>query len=216
MFNRRERNPSAISDSTMSAWRRSRRRFATARFSAFLPIHRLKSTKLCGATVRMRAMRPVTETTKCSLSRSVVEEGDVVHGRIKTENAFHTANSRNLVIVVFELVAHRRHDHVAAAEDLEEGHVAGVTERDDQLAQERAVPRLPARKGGCRQRREAGTHGRECLLGDVEIPTVSLQLTVQDEVEQAIEVSLGLAGQADPKAHPRVAGLRARAASSLR
>ena len=40
--------------------------------------------------------------------------------------------SRGLVIVVFELMAHCRDDHVGAAADLEERHIARVAERNDQ------------------------------------------------------------------------------------
>lgn len=66
------------------------------------------------------------------------------------------------------------------------------------------------------ERHIARANGDKCLLGQVEIPTVSLELAVENEVEQALQIRFCVAGQADAKTHPRVAGLRLRAASNLR
>src|SRR5450755_589943 len=121
-----------------------------------------------------------------------------------------------LVVVLFELVAYRRDDDVGAAEDLEERDIARATERNDQFAQERALARFAARKRRALQRGEAGANGDKCLFGQLEIPIGSLEFAVENEVEQALQIRFRVAGQADPKAHRRVAGLRLRAASNLR
>src|SRR4051812_16752985 len=100
---------------------------------------------------------------------------------------------------------HRRDDDVGGAEDLEERHVARVAERNDQLAEERALARLAAREGGGSQGGEARLDRDQRLFGELEIPTVSLELAVENEIEQALQVGLCLTGQADPETHRRVA-----------
>jgi len=123
------------------------------------------------------------------------------------------------VAVILELMPNRNHDHIGRGSDLHQRDVTRVPERDDQFAQEGVLARFSASERGGAQRLEAGADGGDGLLGQREVATLSRQFALQDEVEQAIEVVGGLAGQADAETHLRgVRGLPtpARAPSSLR
>lgn len=72
--------PSSSSACTMSAWRRSRRRFDSRRWGTWVAIQRLNSTKDCGAIVRIKAMRPVAEITTWWKRGALVKSPDRLHG----------------------------------------------------------------------------------------------------------------------------------------
>src|SRR3990167_3371140 len=91
-----------------------------------------------------------------------------------------------------------------------------MSEGDDQLAQERALRSLAAGERRRLQSRHARPDRRQRPLGKSQVAAVTLQFALDDEVEQAVEVGLGLDGQADPAAHLLVLDIRARAVSSLR
>jgi hypothetical protein len=61
------------------------------------------------------------------------------------------------VVVVLPLVVHGRDGHGPPVDDLEQRHVAGVSERDDQLAQEGARADLAAREGKLLEERPSRT-----------------------------------------------------------
>ena len=84
------------------------------------------------------------------------------------------------VEVVFELMTQRRDDHLSVVDNLEQRHIAGASERDDELAQKRALADFAASEGRSFESRDTGTDGKKRLLG------------LQDEVEESIQVDLSL------------------------
>ena len=71
-----------------------------------------------------------------------------------------------------------------------------------------------------RQGVDTGANRGQRLFGGLRIAAVfarnfTRQFALRRMVKQALQVGLGLAGQADPKAHRLSAGLQARAAPSL-
>lgn len=120
------------------------------------------------------------------------------------------------MVVVFELVPHRENRDRGGVLDLGQRDVAGPSEGDDQVAQERAGARLAAGEGRGLQSVDPAADGGQRLGSEIQITAVASQLALDDEVEQAVEVVPGLTGQPDPVAHRRVFACLARAASSLR
>ena len=66
------------------------------------------------------------------------------------------------------------------------------------------------------QRDDTRANGDKRLFGQFQVSASAPEFPLENEVEQAIQVSLGIPRQADPKVHRGVAGLRFRARSNLR
>jgi len=79
------------------------------------------------------------------------------------------------VVVVFALMTHRRDRHGPLIDDLEQRHVPGMAERDDQLAQEGARPDLSTRERELLEQLQSILDGLKRLLGQLEIGTVAHQ-----------------------------------------
>jgi len=124
-------------------------------------------------------------------------------------------SDRLLVVILFELMAHCRDDHFCGSGNLEERNIAGIAKPNDQLAQKGVLACLAAGEGRAPQSGDPRTDGGKRLLGQPEVATGLSKFPLDDEVEQAQKISLGVTGEADPKAHRRVACLRIRAASNL-
>ena len=75
---------------------------------------------------------------------------------------------------------------------LKQGYVPGCTKRDDQFAQKRAVTRLSTSEGHSPQRFESGTDCCQSSLGDLEVPRVAGQFTLDDEIKEALQIDLRL------------------------
>ena len=112
-------------------------------------------------------------------------------------------------------MAHGDDDHVNGALNVEKRDIARSSEGNDQLAQEGTLPGLAARERRSLQCGETRANGQQRLLGQGEIAAIARQLSLKHEVEQPIQVRLGLAGEANPKVHLWVFAMRIRAASSL-
>ena len=176
------------------------------------------------------AGRATRERGQASGAWTMLSIGLTTHGRCQTRAAAQVEQARlkptsvvgqatALVVVVLELVANGNDHYIGRRLDLDERNVAGPPEGDDQFAQERTLSGLSARERRRLERRESRADRSHGLLSQRQITAVSLQLAFEHEVEQAIEVSFGLAGQSNPEGHLRVLddlARRARAASSLR
>ena len=105
------------------------------------------------------------------------------------------------MIVLFELMAHCEDQDRRRVFDLEQRDVSAVSEGNDQLAKEGAAVGLATREGRCSQRGKAGPDGLQRLLGQRGVATFSSQFALDHKIEQALEVSLRLARQANPETH---------------
>ena len=120
------------------------------------------------------------------------------------------------MVVILKLMPHCCDHHLGRAHHLEQRHTARAAERDDEFAQERALPGLAAGEGRCLQRCEPGANGDDGLLGELQVPSTPRKLAFGHELEQSLQINLGRPREANAEGRRRMVGLRARAASSLR
>jgi hypothetical protein len=96
------------------------------------------------------------------------------------------------VVVVFTLVTNRSDHDFLPIEYLKQGYVPGCTKRDDQFAQKRAVTRLSTSEGHRTQRFESGANCCQSSFGELEVPIVTYQLTLDDEIKESLHIVLRL------------------------
>lgn len=96
------------------------------------------------------------------------------------------------MVVVFKLVAHGQHRDVGVVLDLEQRQIARSSKRNDQFPKERALAGLAAGEGRRLQRCDARPQCRDGLRRKNQVSAFTGQLTFQREVEEPIQVRLGV------------------------
>ena len=108
------------------------------------------------------------------------------------------------MVVIFPLVPHGGHDDRLAIDDLEQRDATHAPERDDQLTQEGARADLAASERRALQQLQAGLDRVERLFGQVEVATLTGQLTLDHELDQQIPVSAPRCSVAELEPEPLV------------
>ena len=115
------------------------------------------------------------------------------------------------VIVLFTLVAHRQHDNFRRADDLIQRHISGASERDDQFPLGRVLGRFAEAEGRDRQSVPRCRPDRvDRGLGAIEV--LGCLGSIEQELEEALQVSFGCRRELNDKGHRPS---RLRLASSL-
>jgi len=107
-------------------------------------------------------------------------------------------------------------DNGFVVNDLEQRHIARVAEGNNQFPHKWACTHFAASEGKAFEQAKPVFDGAQRLFGQLALTGVARELSLDDEVEQAHEVFLGLARQLDPVGHRLAAvlpRLRARALS---
>jgi len=116
------------------------------------------------------------------------------------------------VIVVFKLVPHCENGDALSVFDFKQPNIPRSSEWNDELAQERAPSGLATSERRASERCKPTADRSQSLFGQCQIASAASEFSLENDIEQALEVVLGLAREPNAECHFRLIESLARAA----
>jgi len=116
------------------------------------------------------------------------------------------------VIVVFKLVPHSENGDALCILDFKERNIPRSSEWNDELAEKRTAAGLTTGERRASERCKSRADRSQSLFGQCQVAPAASEFALEDKIEQALEVVLGLACQPNAERHLRLLESLARAA----